>query len=222
MAEMPATLSPKTLNYIRRILLGAALLTPAVTAVAQDQPNTLTPAQRQEGWKLLFDGTSLAGWEARPTSNPSTDGDWAVAEGALVCPGTSAGWLGTTERFSNYHLTLDFRGSEKVNSGVFIRSDKQGQPHITGYELQIWDYQPGGFNTGSLVGTAKAAATRILPDEWNHYDITADGDHYTIVLNGTTLLDTHDSKHSSGVVGFQCQKDNKIEFRNIKLLPLRH
>ncbi len=222
MAERKATLSPKALNYICRALLGAALLALAVTAVAQDMPNTLAPAERKEGWKLLFDGTSLAGWEARPTSSPSADGDWTVAQGALVCPGTSPGWLGTTEPFSDYHLTLDFRGSEQVNSGVFLRSEKQGQPHVTGYELQIWDYQPAGFNTGSLVGTAKAAPTKILSNEWNHYDITADGDHYKILLNGTTLLDTHDSKHRSGVIGLQCQKGNKIEFRNIRLLPLRH
>ena len=34
-------------------------------------------------------------------------------------------------------------------------------------------------------------------------------------VNGKTLLDGHDSKHASGVIGFQCQKDNKIEFRNM-------
>jgi hypothetical protein len=42
-----------------------------------------------------------------------------------------------------------------------------------------------------------------------------------IVLNGKTLLDARDPKHASGVVGFQCQKDNRIEFRNIKLRPIR-
>ena len=42
-----------------------------------------------------------------------------------------------------------------------------------------------------------------------------------VVLNGKTLLDARESKHSSGVVGFQCQKDNRIEFRSIKLRPMR-
>jgi Domain of Unknown Function (DUF1080) len=109
-----------------------------------------------------------------------------------------------------------------VNSGVFLRSQKEGQPHVTGYELQIWDYQPKGFNTGSLVGSVKAAPVKIKPDEWNDYDITADGDHYVIVLNGTQLLDAHDSKHLSGLIGFQCQKDNRIEFRNIRVHPIAH
>ena len=34
-------------------------------------------------------------------------------------------------------------------------SQKEGQPHVSGYELQIWDNQPAGFNTGSLVGSVK-------------------------------------------------------------------
>jgi hypothetical protein len=199
-----------------------ALLAGVSFASAQDKPNALAPAEMKDGWRLLFDGRSLTGWQALPTSSPAATGDWTVENGALVCPGTSAGWLATRDEFSDYRLKLQFRGSEKVNSGVFLRSQREGQPHITGYELQIWDYQPGGYNTGSLVGTVKAAPTKIIPNDWNQYDVTADGDHYTVVLNGKTLLDTHDSKHRSGLIGFQCQKDNRIEFRGIKLLPLRH
>jgi hypothetical protein len=183
------------------------LLTVALASVASAQ-------------KSLFDGKSLQGWEARPTSVPDSKGDWSVKDGALVCGGTTPSWIHTKDTYANYRLTLEFRGAEKVNSGVFLRSQKEGQPHVTGYELQIWDYQPAGFNTGSLVGTAKASETRIKPNDWNQFDITADGDHFVIVLNGKTLLDTRDSKHASGVIGFQCQKDQQIEFRNIKLKTL--
>ena len=62
---------------------------------------------------------------------------------------------------------------------------------------------------------------KILPDQWNKYEITVEADHFHIVLNGKTLLDGHDSKHALQVViGFQCQKDNRIAFRNIKLKPI--
>jgi len=206
-----------------RYVLGTWLSTLILAAAgAQDKANSLSPTESKQGWKLLFDGRTLAGWETRSTSASSTSGDWIVEQGAIVCPGTTAGWLATKETFSDYHLKLEFRGGAKVNSGVFLRSQKEGQPHITGYELQIWDYQPAGYNTGSLVGTVKAPPVKILADQWNQYDITADADRYVIVLNGNSLLDTHDAKHLSGVVGFQCQKDNRIEFRNIRLLPIRH
>ena len=187
---------------------------------AADAPNTLSPAESKEGWKLLFDGKTLNGWEPRATSSPSDTGDWRAEGGSLVCPGTTAGWLAGRDTYTNYELKLEFRGADQVNSGVFLRSQKEGQPHITGYELQIWDYQPGGYNTGSLVGSVKAEAVKIVPNDWNQYDITANGDHFVVVLNGKKLLDAHDSKHASGVIGFQCQKNNRIEFRNIRVKPL--
>lgn len=184
----------------------------ALSAQAQDRPNALTPPESAGGWKLLFDGKSLAGWESHWAQ------DWKAQEGALVCDATERSWLSTTSSFSDYILKLEFRGAGTVNSGVFLRSQKDGQPHLTGYELQIWDYQPAGFNTGSLVGSVKASPVRIIPDQWNRYEITAKGDHFVIALNGAAILDARDSKHASGVIGFQCQKDNRIEFRSIKLL----
>ena len=203
----------------RRIV--AALLLAAGAASAQNA-NKLTAAEKSEGWRLLFNGRDLTGWEARSTSKPGVNGDWKVENGAISCPGTSPGWLATDESFTDFHLKLQFRGTEKVNSGVFLRSQKEGQPHVTGFELQIWDYQPAGYNTGSLVGAVKAPPTKIRGDEWNDYDITADGDHYLIVLNGSKLLDAHNSAHASGVIGFQCQPNNPIEFRDIRVLPLHH
>lgn len=208
---------------MRLFVIGIGLLA-FVTgwARAQAPDNALTPEEAREGWTLLFDGKSLAGWEAHATSLPTATRDWTVEDRAIVCPGTSPGWLGTSRTYKDFILRLEFRGPAAVNSGVFVRSQKEGQPHVTGYEVQIWDFQPDGFTTGSLVGSLKAGSTRIIPGRWNSYQITADGDHYVIVLNGKTLLDGHDSKHvSAGAIGFQCQKDNKIEFRRIRLRPIQ-
>jgi len=197
-------------------LLGAAL------ASAQTAPNSLTPAEKAEGWKLLFDGKSLDGWTALPTSDPAHNGDWSVQNGALSCPGTSPGWLASSESFNDFHLRLQFRGAQEVNSGVFLRSKKEGQPHLTGYELQIWDAQPQGYLTGGLVGSVKAPPAKIIGGQWNDYDITTDGDHFVVVLNGKTVLDAHDAAHRGGLVGFQCQLQNKIEFRTVRILPDIH
>lgn len=198
------------------IAIGAVLIA-AGLAAAQERPNTLTPKEAAEGWKLLFDGKSLEGWEPHATFAAPATGDWRIEDEAISCPGTTAGWLASNDTFSDFILKLQFRGGEKVNSGVFLRSQKTGQPHQTGYELQIWDYQPQGYNTGSLVGSLKASPVKIVADAWNNYEISAKGDHFTIVLNGKTLLDDRDSKHASGVIGFQCQKGNRIQFRSIKL-----
>ena len=204
------------------LILGmASLVVPCCVAAAQGIPNKLTSSEAAHGWKLLFNGTSLDGWQPYVTFTPPATGDWVVADGAIVCPGTSPGWLASNETFTNFELKLQFRGSEKTNSGVFLRSEKEGAPHKTGYELQIWDYQPAGYDTGSLVGSLKAAPVKILDNEWNNYDIKADGDHYVIILNGKTILDDHDAKHTEGSIGLQCQPGNRIEFRNVKILSLQ-
>src|SRR3954463_8916719 len=102
-------------------------------AAAQNKPDTLTAPEAAQGWKLLFDGKSLTGWEPHTTSAAPATGDWRVEDETISCPGTTAGWLATDETFSDFRLKLQFRGAEKVNSGVFLRSEKAGQPHQTGY-----------------------------------------------------------------------------------------
>ena len=202
-----------------RKTIPALLLTVAALGLtsAQDQPNTLTRQESAEGWKLLFDGKTMTGWEMHNADN------WSVKDGSLACPADKASWLGTAGSYTDFHLRLAFRLGEKGNSGVFLRSQKEGAPAETGYELQIWDFRRNGFNTGSLVNALEATApSRFVADQWNEYDVTAQGDHFVVLLNGKTVLDGHDSKHASGVIGLQANPDHiPVEFRNIRVVELK-
>ena len=144
---------------------------------------------------------------------PAGASHWEVVNGLLVPCGEPAGYLTSKENYKNFVLDVDFRTGEDTNSGVFIHS-----PEGTGgYEVQIWKSQPQGYNTGSIVGTAKTEGEfKFIPDQWNHYEITADGDHYVVVLNGAKTLDIRDSKFPDGRIRLQYQKF-PIEFKNIKL-----
>jgi hypothetical protein len=143
---------------------------------------------------------------------------WDVDGGTLSPCGDPAGYLTSKENYQDFMLTVDFRTGEDTNSGVFIRAPEGNG----GYEIQIWKAQPAGYNTGSIVGTAKTDGEfKFIPGQWNHYEITADGDHLVVVLNGTKTLDVHDSRFSSGRIRLQYQKF-PIEFKNIKLLTIRH
>ena len=55
--------------------------------------------------------------------------------------------------------------------------------------------------------------------EWNHFQITADGDHLVVVLNGETTLDIRDAKFPEGHIRLQYQQF-PIAFRNIKIRSL--
>ena len=138
-------------------------------------------------------------------------------DGLLTPCGTPTGYLTSDQSYKNFVLSLEFKCGEVANSGVFVRSPKE----TGGYEVQIWKQQPAGYNTGSIVATAKTARDyRLKPDQWNHFQITADGDHIVVVLNGETTLDIRDAKFSEGNLRLQYQQF-PIAFRNIKIRALR-
>jgi len=143
---------------------------------------------------------------------------WEVVGGALSPCGDPAGYLISKQNYKDLVLAVDFRTGEDTNSGVFVRSLGSS----LGYEVQIWKAQPAGYNTGSIVGAGKTDGEyKFLPDQWNHYEITADGDHLVVVLNGTKTLDIHDSQFSNGAIRLQYQKF-PIEFKNIKVREIKH
>jgi 3-keto-disaccharide hydrolase len=148
---------------------------------------------------------------------PAGGAHWEVVDGLLTACGEPAGYLTSDGSFKDFVLSIEFKTGEDTNSGVFVRSPQESG----GYEVQIWRQQPAGYNTGAIVGTAKTAKDfKFKPDQWNHFQITADGDHLIVVLNGETTLDVHDSRFAEGNARLQYQQF-PIAFRNIKIRALR-
>ncbi|MBI3667678.1 MAG: DUF1080 domain-containing protein [Acidobacteria bacterium] len=200
---------------MRRILAVLTIvMVGSAVPVGQGVPNTLTPKEVAEGWLLLWDGETLFGWE------PHGEAQWKISGGVLVADSEEGGWLGTTTPFADFELQAEFRTAADGNSGLFIRSARDGAPHETGYEVQIFDDQPAGYNTGSLVNCARASEAKIIPSQWNSMEVTAQGDHFVVEYNGKQVLDARDGKHAVGVIGLQYNRGKKVKFRNIKLRPL--
>jgi hypothetical protein len=204
--------------------------------------NALTAQEQAQGWKLLFDGRTLSGWHSSITpqgrgaptpgqfgsSSPCVPGriqavagpagasQWEIVDGLLMACGDPAGYLTTDQSYRNFSLSIEFRTAADTNSGVFVRCPNGNG----GYEVQIWKQQPAGYNTGAIVGTAKTARDYTFKaDQWNLFQITADGDHLVVVLNGETTVDVHDARFSEGQIRLQYQQF-PIAFRNIKIRPL--
>ena len=151
------------------------------------------------------------------TGGPAGSSHWEVVDGLLMPCGEPTGYLTSDRNYTDFILSIEFRCGENTNSGVFVRSPQENG----GYEVQIWRQQPAGYNTGAIVGTAKTAKDfRFKPDQWNQFQITADGDHIVIALNGETTLDVHDARFSEGNLRLQYQQF-PIAFRNIRIRPLR-
>lgn len=121
------------------LFLLAALLLPAAE-------NTLSPAEKKAGWKLLFDGKTMKNWRDPARKNQPGDA-WLVEDGCLrtrVKPRISEDLI-TEESFGDFELQFDWKVSPRGNTGVKYRIQKE--VFIDDAKQQTG---PGGFE--GLVG----------------------------------------------------------------------
>ena len=195
------------------VLIVSLCVTAAPAADTVPKHNALSPEELAEGWILLFDGETLFGWEAANKAN------WHAVDGAISVSEGDQGLLNTTTEFVDYQLKLEFRADKKTNSGVFLRTPaKPTDPAADCYELNIAaDDNP--FPTGGFVKRQKGDDGHTTGD-WQLFDVTAEGGHFTVRLDGNVVLDYTDPKpQRRGLIGLQLNQ-GPVEFRNIKLRPL--
>ena len=89
----------------------------ASTPVVEEGVNSLTAAEKADGWQLLFDGTSTALWRNYGKETFPEEG-WEIKDGALTVT-KGGGDLITKEKFGNFELSIDFNVTKGANSGIF-------------------------------------------------------------------------------------------------------
>jgi len=164
------------------------------------EPNTLSPAEKEAGYKLLFNGQDLQGWH-----NFKRDGvrpGWKVKDGALACVDPhDAGDIVTADEFTWFELQLDYNISEGGNSGIMYHvSDKGDAAWASGPEFQLEDnakaadpvrcgwlyalYQPPNDPaTGKTLDATKPAG------QWNHIRLLITPEKCVHEINGVTYFE---------------------------------
>lgn len=152
----------------------------------------LSKEEKKEGYKILFDGTSMSQW----TSN--TD-EYVLEAGCIVMyPKTGHGNLYTKQEFDNFILRFEFLLTPEANSGLGLRHKMVATPSgYDGMELQILDNEAPMYENlkpyqyhGSVYGWIPAKRGFLKPvGEWNYQEVIADGDHIKVILNGTVIVD---------------------------------
>lgn len=176
------------------------------SATAQAQaPNTLTPQEKADGWKLLFNGKNLDGWHSYHEQGIGKD--WSVKQGAIVLnkrnTDASADYqdLTTNDEFSNFDLKLEWKARPCIDSGVMFwvnESPEYQQPYSTGPEMQIADLActvPDSRilmeRSGDIFELISDKVEYVKPaGEWNQFEIIANRGHVQLFQNGHMVIDT--------------------------------
>src|ERR1700752_308450 len=194
--------------------LAAAFLVGA----AAFQFSTVASSQ-SDGWiKLVDGGYKAADWTEVGKAN------WTVKDGSLMADkldGKDPSYLVSKDSYKDFMIQAEFWADDAANSGIFIRCD--GRDKIDSkicYEVNIFDKRPDpSYGTGAIVNVAKVDPMPKAGGKWNTYEITAKGDQFIVVLNGTKTVDAKDGQHARGPIALQYGA-GVVKFRNVQIKPL--
>lgn len=132
----------------RNIRIQTGNLTPSPTdntPVVNLLLNNLSPQEKAQGFKMLFNGKDFAGWRGvHQTKMPEKH--WSVIDGTINVSPSDGSETGndivTDEQFGAFELTFEFKLTEGANSGLkyFVNEafDSGGKSGI-GLEFQVLD-----------------------------------------------------------------------------------
>lgn len=162
--------------------------------------NMLTDTEKNQGWKLLFDGQSLNGWHTFQKKDESPK--WAVEEGAIVLKEGGAGDIVTDEQYGDFELELEWKIAEGGNSGIMyhVQEDpKFKATYATGPEVQVLDDERhpdakqgknGNRVAGSLYDMLAPTEKATKPaGQWNKIRIVVNDGKAEHYMNGTKIVE---------------------------------
>jgi hypothetical protein len=230
------------------VLLTAIALVMSAETHAQ---NKLTAAEKKDGWKLLFDGTSTKGWKV---FNGKSDGSaWKVADGSLFLDASTKegrGDLITAGEYENYEFSYDWKIAANGNSGLLfnvVEDPKYSAVYVTGPEMQVLDNNghPDAkihkHRAGDLYDLIACSEETVKPaGEWNEARIISKQGKYEFWLNGKKVVTftMHDAAWDEMIAAskFKSMPDfgkakkghfalqdhgDQVWFRNIKIKELK-
>lgn len=109
-------------------------------------PNNLSKDEANDGWKLLFDGKTSAGWRgAFKTGFP--DHGWTIDSGMITVArsngeqGKNGGDVVSINEYSAFDLSFQFKLTPGANSGVkyFVTLKEKSDSSAIGLEYQVLD-----------------------------------------------------------------------------------
>jgi len=211
----------KRLNVTAAVLMALALavLADGLSLSQQasvTQLNTLSAAEKKEGWRLLFDGKTFNGLRSYfETIEPSKG--WSIEEGCFKNskgngrPRSGGGDIMTAELFTDFDFRFEWSMPPGGNSGVYyLFQERQDKPGVgmymgddgrspVGFEYQLLDDErhPDALRNGPIRSTGSLYSLippndskRLKPTgEFNESRIVVQGKHVEHWLNGAKIVE---------------------------------
>jgi hypothetical protein len=186
-------------------VLAALILLAIGTDVRAQSPNTLTAAEKKQGWALLFDGKAFDGW--RQCNGTAMPANWVIEDQAMKVftaegrkPGSAAGGdiLYGVKKYRDFELSIDWKTEKAGNSGIFFNvREVAGKPiYYAAPEVQVLDNIDATDNkvashlAGSLYDMIAADPKTVKPaGEWNTIVIRVKDGKVTHTQNGVKVVE---------------------------------
>ncbi len=174
-----------------------------IRELPQAEPYKLSAQEKKEGFKLLFDGTSLNEWQGDKTNYATENGTIAVRK-----RGSGFGNLYTKDEYGDFIFRFEFKLTAGANNGVGIRTPMGKDAAYHGMEIQILDHFSPIYTSwlkpyqhhGSVYGVIAPKVFDALKPvgEWNTEEIYAKGDYIRITVNGIVITEGNIREASEG------------------------
>lgn len=182
------------------------LLFAVLLPVAAEDCNHLTADEWNAGWRLLFDGSTTAGW-LEVTGRPFPSTCWTIENGCLKAFPNADGMqdIRTVASYRSFELQFEWKLLINGNSGVKYlvqrtdrwqrKGQKDFQARARGPEYQLVDdagsdaTTPARATASLYSALAPKGAAPKPPGEFNQSRIVVRGDHVEHWLNGTKVLE---------------------------------
>jgi hypothetical protein len=190
------------------VFIVASVLAFCSVFVAAD---SLTPAEMQDGWLRLFDG-SLYGWNA--------SGDWQAKDDVLTSDMGFTRRIVTAYPLADFQLKFDYRLNATPSGAVLrIRTSHDGEPAESGYRIPLSD-STKDWPAGSIVSRSAAQPAPMSLNTWHSVTVEANGNHIRVEIDGRTTTDTHDDTVHAGFISFESTRGAGLDLRNLRAKPL--
>ena len=193
-----------------RCFLSMALALTCLSAFAIDDK------EKVDGFKPIFDGKTLEGWEGNQKTFRVEDG--AILAGTLKEKIPNNEFLCSKQEYGNFELRLQarLRGDGK-NAGIQFRSARiPNHFEVKGYQCDmglmadrsIWGslYDESRRNKFLAQGEADAVGTAVKEGEWNDIVIRCEGKKVQLWVNGVQTVNYEEKDADiaeKGVIGLQ-------------------